>query len=193
MKRKRRRVKLNKENYFTKLSSAINFLKDYDENLKGLKTYRKLNIGIVVMWVFWALLNVSLMLMVNPLIYLPMLLASILNIGLNSIDIKKNQNKIKKHISKKVEAEAFVNRFKEELSKKGYSINEKSLVKDSKVIKIKNLIDNNKIKLPDLNILEKPSKDIETYRDMDEYDYVISKDNNFVDAEEKNYIITLKK
>lgn len=195
MKKKRRRLRTNKGNYFTKLSSAINFLKDYDENLESLKKSKNFYRIIVMLWILNFIFNLCMATVtVNPL---PVIITSMLHLGCAGtyefLLVNSYRKKIKKHISKKADAETFVKEFKEELSKKGYSIDEKSLVKDSKVNKIKNLVNNNKIELPDLKILEKPSENMETYRDMNEYDYVLSKDNNFVDAEEKDHVITLKK
>lgn len=194
MKKKRRRLRTNKGNYFTKLSSAINFLKDYDENLESLKKSKNFYRIIVALWIVNFIFYLCMTtVVVNPL---PVLITSMLHLGcagINALYVKDYRKKIKKHISKKANAETFVKEFKEELSKKGYSIDEKSLVKDSKVNKIKNLVNNNKIELPDLKILEKPSENMGTYRDLNEYDYVLSKDNNFVDAEEKDHVITLKK
>lgn len=194
MKKKRRRLRTNKGNYFTKLSSAINFLKDYDENLESLKKSKNFYRIIVTLWILIFIFNLCIATAaVTPL---PFIVASIAHLGIAgtyAYVVKNYRKKIRKHISKKADAETFVKEFKEELSKKGYSIDEKSLVKDSKVNKIKNLVNNNKIELPDLKILEKPSENMETYRDINEYDYVLSKDNNFVDAEEKDHVITLKK
>lgn len=195
MKKKRRRLRTSKGNYFTKLSSAINFLKNYDENLESLKKSKNFYRIIVALWIVNFIFNLCIATVtVNPL---PVIITSMLYLGCAGADefllVNSYRKKIKKHISKKADAETFVKEFKEELSKKGYSIDEKSLVKDSKVNKIKNLVNNNKIELPDLKILEKPSENMGTYRDMNEYDYVLSKDNNFVDAEEKDHVITLKK